>query len=134
MIIDYKNENLIEEKNIHDSIFEGFMYNEETKVLLIELKNFVQHKQFKLEFVNVLVLNCELCQFWGKGPNILDWEIANPKYLTQNIIDKQSDDKMLYNNSLVDVEKNYIETIITLTSGDTIAIVCEYIEFIETIL
>lgn len=47
---------------------------------------------------------------------------------------KQNNNKKLYKYSLVDEEMFYIETIITLTSGDTINIVCEYVEFQEEIL
>lgn len=44
---------------------------------------------------------------------------------------KQNDNKELYSGSLVDTEKSYVETMIILSSGDTIKIVCEYIEFQE---
>ena len=74
-------------------------------------------------------MNCEMCQFWGESPNVLDWEVSDNERLIKEIIKKQNNNKKLYKDSLVDEEMFYIETIITLTSGDTINIVCEYVEF-----
>lgn len=132
MKIDYKNKNVInDEIYIHDSIFEGFSYKEEEKKIVIELENYCLKKSFKLQFCNALIFNCEMCEFWGKSPNILDWEVSKDEPLIQKMKKKQKDNNELYWTSLVDLEKSYVESRITLTSGDTIEIVCEYIEFEE---
>ena len=132
MKIEYTNRNLIDnELNIHDAIFKGFIYDDMEKILLLELENYYLNKKYKLQFYNVLILNCEMCQFWGKSPNILDWEVCDKNSLIQNMIKKQNENKESYKCSLVDIKKSYLETIITLSSGDTITIVCEYIQFQE---
>lgn len=131
MRIDYKNKDQINQIYVHDSIFEGFIYREEDKNLYINLKNYCINKIFKLLFCNVLIINCELCQFWGESPNILDWEVSENGSIIQNIKKKQKENNKLYSNSLVDLEKSYMEVKITFTSGDIIEIVCEYIEFEE---
>ena len=135
MRIDHKNKKIIDKKiNIHDSIFEGFSYDEGEKILLLKLKNYCLNKIFKLQFCNILVMNCEMCQFWGQSPNILNWEVSDEEKLIKDIMKKQNNNKELYRYSIVNTEEAYIETIITLTSGDTISTVCEYIEFQEEIL
>ena len=129
MTIDYTNRHLINDKiNIHDSIFEGFIYREKEKLLLIELKNYSLNTTYNLNFYNVIAVNCEMCQFWGKSPNILDWQVCDNENLMQAIVNKQNSNKDLYKNSLINTKKSYLETVITLTSGDTINIVCEHID------
>lgn len=135
MKIDYTNKNVIKDEiNIHDSIFEGFLYKENERMLLLKLNNYCLNRIFTLQFCNILILNCEMCQFWGESPNVLDWEVSENEHLIKEIMKKQNNNKKLYKYSLVDEEMFYIETIITLTSGDTINIVCEYVEFQEEIL
>lgn len=132
MKITYFNKNIIDNKiNIHDSIFRGFNYDDENKTLLLKMNNYCVNKVFTILFYNVLILNCEMCQFWGKSPNVLEWRVSKEETFIKKIIQKQNSNKELSKYSLVDQRKNYIETIITLTSGDTINIVCEYIEFEE---
>lgn len=132
MRIDYTNKEIIDnEIYVHDSIFEGFLYKSTEKQLLVEFKNDYLEKTFNIQFYNVLILNCEMCEFWGKSPHILNWETSDDENLIKEMKKKQNDNKELYSGSLVDTEKSYVETMIILSSGDTIKIVCEYIEFQE---
>lgn len=123
-----KNEEL---PNIHDSAFYGFSYRENDKTLLVELSNHYMNKFFKIQFHNVLVLNCEMCQFWGKSPYVFDWNIDENEILIKNIMEKQKNNESKFWCSILRTPKEYIQINITFTSGDTIDIVCEFIEFEE---
>ena len=124
MRIDYKNKKIIDEEiYIHDSIFYGFLYDNDEKTLLLKLKNYCLHKTFKLKFVNVLALNCEMCQFWSYTNGILNWETVDEEQLKNKILEEEKEKFLEF--------KNYIETKFILETGDIISIVCEYVEFFE---
>lgn len=130
MKIDELNKNN-ELPDIHNSDFYGFSYRENDKILFIELLNFSLNKSFKIQFQNVLVLNCEMCQFLGRNISINDWKLSQEDTLIKNITEKQKSNEKKYNSSLLSVQKKYIEITINLKSGDNIEIVCESIDFEE---
>jgi len=131
MKINYENKYIINDIYVHDSIFEGFTYKEDEKEVLIEMRNYFLKKTFKIKFCNTIVLNCEMCQFWGRSDNILNWEIDNVQSFLKDVIKKQKENEKLYEFSLLSKGKKYIESRFIQSSGDVITIVCEYIEFQE---
>lgn len=85
MRIDYTNKEIIDnEIYVHDSIFEGFLYKSTEKQLLVEFKNDYLEKTFNIQFYNVLILNCEMCEFWE---NHLTYLIGKP--LMMKILSKK---------------------------------------------
>lgn len=72
-----------------------------------------------------------MCEFWGKSFRVANWENVNDEQLIQKMKKKQKDNNELYWTSLVDLNKEYLETKFILCSGDVIEIVCEYVEFEE---
>ena len=131
MRIDYSNKNKVDDIYTHDSIFEGFYYNYEEKKIIMELENYYTKKKLKFQFCNALIFNCEMCEFWGKSFRVANWENVNDEQLIQKMKKKQKDNNDLYWTSLVDLNKEYLETKFILCSGDIIEIVCEYVEFEE---
>lgn len=131
MKIDIYNANIINTKhvNIHDFIFEKleFIYSE--KNIYITLSTFDSEKQSTIiVFCNVVGINMVSCDFWGRSLHVLDWEFVdgNKKWLTNNLYKTKECHK--YVNSTLDKPENYIETIMTLSSGDVLTIVCQYID------
>ena len=134
MRIDYSNKGIIDSKDIyvHDAVFTGFNYDYEKNIIEFEAIEYYYKKHFKFKFCNVLGFEMLSCDFWGRSLRILDWQSANftkseivPKFLKLN-----NDDKNIYNCSRLKDNK-YFETLFTFISGDTLTIVCEYIEFEE---
>ena len=124
MRIDSKNKKIIDKEiYVHDSTFYGFLYDNDEKTLLLKLKNYYLQKTFKLKFVNILALNCEMCQFWSYTNGILGWETVDEEQLKKQILEEQE-------GNISELE-NYIETKFILETGDIITIVCEYVEFFE---
>lgn len=124
MRIDSKNKKIIDKEiYVHDSTFYGFLYDNDEKTLLLKLKNYYLQKTFKLKFVNILALNCEMCQFWSYTNGILGWETVDEEQLKKQILEEQKE-------NILELE-NYIETKFILETGDIITIVCEYVEFFE---
>ena len=80
--------------------------------------------------INNQIFSFEEVEIMQETDNIdkVNWDKINK--ILKPTLDKLENNK-LYSNSLVDLEKSYMEVKITFTSGDIIEIVCEYIEFEE---
>jgi len=132
MIINYSNkEKLFEKLNIHDAVFEGFSYSEKEKKLVLEMKNYCWGNEVRIEFCNVLVLNCEMCKYWGMiDSRMFGIELCEEEKLISNI-QKENKDNDNYNSPYLKEENKYIEVKMVQVTGDIINIVCEYIDFQE---
>lgn len=131
MRIDVINGEVINKKevSIHDFIFNGLNYNYKENTVCIYLLNAETNKKnITITYLNVIAFTMIACDFWGSSPHILDWEFVKgeEQLLTNNIIETKESHKYTY--SKIDNAKRYMETIITFSSGDTLTIVCEYIE------
>jgi len=133
MIINTSNINLITERkiSIHDYIFLKMEFNYIKEKLAVDIlddnMNEVPHT---IEFCNIIGFEMQHCNFWGKSPHILDWEIAEEN--EETMIPKLFYEKQKNNydsSNLIDGEK-YIESIITFTSGDKLIVACSYIVFL----
>ncbi len=133
MIIDTSNINLIAERklSIHDYIFVKMEFDYKSEKLSVSiLDDNMNESPHTIEFCNIIGFEMQHCNFWGKSPHILDWEIAEEN--EEIIIPKLFDEKRKndYDSSnLVDGEK-YIESIITFSSGDKLIVACSHIVFV----
>lgn len=126
MKIDYTNKDIINEININNLIFQGFIYEEIERLLTIKLNDFGLSETLKIEFFNVLILNCNMYQPCKVDDEIIEFKISDSENLIKDIRKKLIENS--YKSSVLDLEKNYIELEITLKSENKISIVCEYIE------
>ena len=131
MKIENSNGNIINtEIYIHDDIFNNLLYdkNSNTLRLLLSKSNECEDK-YEINYINVIAFEVTSCDYWGKSPHILDFEYveySNCKLLPA-LYEKQK--KMPYNPECrLTYKKEYIDTIITFTSGDQMTVVCEYID------
>ena len=132
MRIDKSNANIINSKSIyiHDDELILLQFDRDTSILTLFLKQSWPNKfEYTIEFIKVIGFEMTSCDFWGKSECVLDFEFIEPD--KQSIIPKLSNkwssiEKNKNNDFLFE---NQFETIITFTSGDTLKISCEYIQF-----
>ena len=130
MRIDYSNKEVIDSKDIyvHDAVFTGFNYDYENNIIEFEVIEYYYKKHFKFKFGNVFGFEMLSCDFWGHSPHINVWYTSDTNDLSTKMKDIQREKK--WELRLKDTNK-WVESIISFISGDTLTIVCEYIEFEE---
>ena len=126
MKIDKNNCDIINTKEIylHDAVFCGIKYDYASKKIFVEyeLDGYNKHMKYKkMAFCNVIAFEITACEIWGKSPHIFDFEISNENAVTKRML--QSDSGV--SNK---IDKGF-ETKLTLSSGDELLVVCEYIIF-----
>lgn len=126
MKIDKSNCKIINSKEIyiHDAIFNDVVFNYQKKALYV----FIQNKNKIIEFHNVIGFDMTSCDYWGDDPFVFDWEYNDNFHLVEDLFVKNESN---FNCSRLNNKKkeDFIETIITLSSGDKLIIACEYIIF-----
>ncbi len=124
MRIDKSNCKIINSKKnyIHDAIFDDVVFNYQKKVLYVSIQN----KSKIIEFYNVIGFNITACDYWGEDPFVFDWEYNDNFHLVEDLFVKKESNS---NHSRLNNKEDFIETIITLSSGDKLIIACEYIIF-----
>lgn len=132
MKLDITNGNLINSKDIdiHDWIFKEIGFNYKEKKMCVCLQNPQSNiKEEIIEFVNVIGFNMTSSDFWGKSPHVLDWEYVekDEQVLINGLFEKKNFHQYMYSSLNDDI--NYIESNITLSSGDLLMVACEYILF-----
>lgn len=129
MIINELNGKVIDTKEvcIHDDIlYELRFYRLEKRIKLIIEKELDETKKYIIEFIKVIGFEMTSCDFWGRSPHILEFEYVevNDRIIIPKLFIKE---KLYPGCSSLTKEKNYIETLITFTSGDQLRIACEEI-------
>ena len=132
MRIDKSNATIINSESIyiHDDELILLQFDRNTNILTLFLKqSWPNEFEYTIEFIKVIGFEITSCDFWGKSECVLDFEFIEPD--KQSIIPKLSEkwlsvEKDNRNDSLIE---NKFETIITFSSGDTLIISCEYIQF-----
>ena len=132
MRIDKSNATIINSKSIyiHDDKLSLLQFDRDKNILTMVLKQIWPIKfEYTIEFINVIGFEMTSCDFWGRSECILDFEYV--EFEKQTIIPKLA-------KKWLSVEKdkdnawlleNQFETIITFSSGDTLIISCEHIQF-----
>jgi len=130
--IDYKNKNTIRERiYAHDGIFTGFNYEYENNLIYFEIQRNFYGKNFKLLFNNVFGFEMQSCDFWSNSPHVFDLELGDSygNKMTKMLLERHESEKK--SCSRLTKYDEAVEIIITLTSGDKLTLVCEYIEYEE---
>lgn len=130
MVIDYKNKEIIEEIYVHDSVLENFLYERASRRIIVNCSNSYLGKKYMLICNNVIICELQSCLFWGAGNNILGINCSDSKKLHELMM-VQTDNKELYQGSLLDQGLDYLCFELQMNSGDTISIVCENLDFRE---
>lgn len=132
MTIYYRNKQLIDNLNIHDSLFDGFNYNYSEHQISISCTNNYLNKIFSFKFCNVIYCKMQSCLFWGPGYNIYDiYNTKFPEEFIKQIDETKNKKPEWYSKSAVGNEIEYIAVEFAINSGDTLLIICESIDLTE---
>ena len=115
--------------NIHDYIFDTLLFIRDEKKIHLSLKpeNPYVEKRYSVDFIDVIGYEMTCCDFWGRSPYIFDFECVEEQ--EQTVIPKLFDTKEAtdFPYCFLKNKNDYIETVITFTSGDHLRIACESI-------
>ena len=131
MIVNESNGRIINSKNIyfHDDIFDQMTFNREQRILAVSLikENSIKDR-YEIVFSNVVGFEMTNCDFWGPSPHVLDFEYveADERALLSKLKSKMEKNPFEPSCKIVQ-DTDFIETVFTFTSGDTLTIVCESI-------
>ena len=122
MLIDTANAAQINAKDIylHDDLFIAFRFNRdscEVNILCSDYKH-----NYEIVFCEVIGLEMTSCDFWGPGPNIDCFYVVNENECV--LIPKLQEEYEKYSTpeELPFDRKRYVETVLSLCSGDHIRI------------
>lgn len=131
MTIDVSNAEIINSKEVcmHDDILKELCFIRHEKKLQLLMLREEMFKRYTVDFFRVIGFEMTACDFWGHSPHILDFEYVERKNntLIPKLFEKK--DKDCTYSSLRNQE-DYIETVITFSSGDQLRIACESIVII----
>ena len=85
-----------------------------------------QKKKFCFRFVNVVLFEMQSCAFWGASPHVYFWEHQHDtedNTFVCSLFRKEE--------SGFQVPDGYLESVLSMTSGDSLTIVCESVDFTE---
>lgn len=132
MTIDVSNAEIINSKEVcmHDDILKELCFIRHEKKLQLLMLREEMFKRYTVDFFRVIGFEMTACDFWGRAPHILDFEYVERKNntLIPKLFEKK--EKGNYKYSSLRNREDYIETVITFSSGDQLRIACESIVII----
>lgn len=119
MRIGKENGKIINTKEVylHDSIVETIVFDRLNKMLKVKVE---LSDINELAFYDVAGFEMTACDYWGKSPHVCDFEWVKDKKLLPKLLENEYADKSM--------GKDMIEVLFTFISGDTLRIVCKYID------
>ena len=134
MIINSLNGQIINSKKIylHDDILENLIFHRNSKNLHLSLsKSWPTQEEYTIDFLQVIGFEMTSCDFWGASPHILDFEYVENGRLISKLFSKRTE----YDSfCALKQQKDYIETVLTFISGDTLTVACEEVVIGEAAL
>ena len=122
MLIDTVNAANINTKNIylHDDLFVAFRFNRDSCEAIMLCSDYKHN--YEIEFHDVIGIEMTSCDFWGPGPNIDCFSVVNQNECV--LVPKLQEEYEKYSapDDLPFDSKRYIETVLSLCSGDRIRI------------
>lgn len=111
--------------DIHDAVIKDIHFDTNNKMIAIRFcissENIVD-----ILFYDIISIQSKLCDFWGKSPNVLDFQYIKDSLILNNLQLEYVTNK--YPFAQVKDFHNYFEAAITFASGNVCSIVCRYIE------
>lgn len=131
MIINEANGNIINTKEVcmHDDVLVQVTFDSSSKnISMVIAKCGTSKDTYTVNFMNACGFEMTACDFWGKSECILDFEyIEEEKRLVTPKLKNIWEEESSFSFDFIGFKP--IETRVTLSSGDTLVIVCEYIVF-----
>ncbi len=116
---------------LHDACFTGFSYDAEKKEIRLDMILPHLHQRFFIRFLNVQLFEMQSCAFWGPSSNVYFWGLEkgeNDNRFANSLFWRLYKEKPA---SSFQVVEGMIESVLYLTSGDTLTVVCEGIDVEE---
>lgn len=127
MIINASNGQVINSRDVylHDDILENMTFRRDEKILHLSLaKTWPVEYEYSIDFSYVIGFEMTACDFWGADLRILDFEYVSKGTLISKLFLQRKED---YSHCTLKEPMDYIETVLTFVSGDTLRIACEEI-------
>lgn len=127
MTIDSSNGQIINSRDvyIHDCIFGNMIFRRDEKSLLLSLtKSWPVECKYSIIYFQVIGFEMTSCDFWGADSRVLDFEYVPNGILIPKLFSQRKEE---YSNCSLKEQQDYIETVLTFISGDTLRIACEKI-------
>ena len=117
---------------LHDDILENLIFHRNSKNLHLSLsKSWPTQEEYTIDFLQVIGFEMTSCDFWGASPHILDFEYVENGRLISKLFSKRTE----YDSfCALKQQKDYIETVLTFISGDTLTVACEEVVIGEAAL
>ncbi|MBQ4284168.1 MAG: hypothetical protein IJB96_09605 [Lachnospira sp.] len=125
MIINFQNKDKASEIYVHDSVFDGYVYDYSKRQMVMTCENYYLKKTFSFTFKNVIFSSMQSCLFWGSGYNILDISVEEGTKEKEYLMNMQYQNTELYKGSFLDMGIDFIEIRFSINSGDDLLIICE---------
>lgn len=127
MTIDSSNGQIINSRDvyIHDCIFGNMFFRRDEKSLHLSLtKSWPVECKYSIIYFQVIGFEMTSCDFWGADSRVLDFEYVPNGILIPKLFSQRKEE---YSNCSLKEQQDYIETVLTFISGDTLRIACEKI-------
>ena len=131
MRIDFTNRKEIDKLYIHDSFFEGYVYNYYKRQINFSCNNSYLKKKFIFTFNNVIFSSMQSCLFWLGGNSILVVYLDENNDELKHLIEIQNSKPDLYDGSCLSESTDYLPVVFEINSGDVLLIICESLDIIE---
>lgn len=129
MKINYINKNEIDNLYLHDSIFYGYQYNYDERIITFSCENKLLNKKFNFTFNNVIFCSMQGCLFWGGGDSIYDIYIKENEIEKEQLIKIQNSNKAYHDFSRLSKKGPFFTVELQINSGDTLTIICEDLDY-----
>ena len=112
---------------LHDDVFIGFRFDRAAYKAVLLCSNQTKG-DYEVSFCGVIGIEMTSCDFWGPSPHIDTFR--NVETNEQVLIPKLKEEYVQYStpNDLPFINDSYIETVLSLISGDHFRIACKTIQ------
>lgn len=130
MRIDVSNGVIINTKevNVHDDLFHSLSFNRPERKLSLQLGKFADSQPYNITCFGVLGFEMTNCDFWGASAHIFDFQsIKRDEQILFPKLCRLRPELNVEGLGNLNRENDYLEILMTLSSGDQLRIVCESI-------
>lgn len=121
--------NIVNIKNvyIHDDVLNSLKFDRTNKELILKFQKYAIDQEYILRFENVIGFEMTACDFWGSSECVFGF--AHLETGEQTLIPKLKERWQKQNQLMEDIKfENFLEIILTFTSGDSLVVACEEFE------
>lgn len=136
MYITYKNAtDIVQSIHLHDSTIQKFEIDVRQHEIRIDMLSMKHDRHYILIYDNVANAIIEGTSLWGEDFEVMEFGIESNETIVNEIRNRMSMSTYPSSSRLNDVDLfEFVHSYIFLNSGDCIRIICQRIEYTETII